>query len=199
MLAGVLGAGVRLFQYRNKTGSRRDILDAAARLAQAVHAAGAVLIVNDHPDIALASGADGVHLGQDDLPVEEARRLCGGNLLIGISTHSREQAVAAAAGGADYLGFGPLFPTVTKDAGPAQGRERLRMVKDAVAIPVLAIGGITVENAAEAVRAGADGVAVISAILAAPDAGAAARALVARIAVVAGLTRERTRGKNVCR
>ena len=141
----------------------------------------AAFIVNDHPDIAMAVEADGVHLGQDDLPVEEARKLMGGSRIIGVSTHSVEQARAAQSAGADYIGFGPIFTTKTKDAGARQGIEGLRQVRKAVTLPVIAIGGINGGNLDEVLRAGADGVAVISAILAAPDLHKAARGMVDRI------------------
>ena len=140
-----------------------------------------MFIVNDHPDIAMAVDADGVHLGQDDLPVELARRLMGSNRIIGVSTHSIEQARAAQSAGADYVGFGPIFPTRTKDAGQLQGVEGLRNVRRAATLPVIAIGGINDGNLDEVLRAGADGVAVISAILAAPDLHKAARGMVERI------------------
>lgn len=143
--------------------------------------AGALLIINDHADIAVAVGADGVHLGQDDLPLADARKVVGERLLIGISTHTREQALAAEAGGAGYIGFGPVFPTATKDAGPLRGIDGLREVRSAVRIPVLAIGGITAANAEAVVAAGADGVAVISAVLDAKDPGIAARKILTRI------------------
>jgi thiamine-phosphate pyrophosphorylase len=176
-----LAAGVRVFQYRNKSGSRNEVYNVSLVLAGMVKRSGGVFIVNDHADIAKAVDADGVHLGQDDLPFEYGRKLLGLNKLIGISTHSVEQAREADAAGADYVGFGPLFPTMTKDAGPHQGAERLRQVKNAVTIPVLAIGGIRPDNLAEAMQAGADGVAVISAVLSAHDPGAAARDLIKRI------------------
>jgi thiamine-phosphate diphosphorylase len=176
-----LAAGVRLFQYRNKSGSRKEVYSVSYELAGMVKRAGGVFIVNDHADIAKAVDADGVHLGQDDLPLEYGRKVLGGDKLIGISTHSVEQARKAEAAGADYIGFGPLFPTTTKDAGPHQGVERLRSVRNAVRIPVLAIGGISPDTLAEAMQTGADGVAVISAVLSAPDPGAAARDLIERI------------------
>jgi thiamine-phosphate pyrophosphorylase len=142
---------------------------------------GAAFIVNDHPDIAMAVEADGVHLGQDDLPVEVARKLMGGSRIIGVSTHSVEQARAAQSAGADYIGFGPIFTTRTKDAGPRQGIEGLRQVRKAVTLPVIAIGGINSGNLDEVLKAGADGVAVISAILSAPDPYDTAREMVDRI------------------
>lgn len=176
-----LAAGVRLFQYRNKSGSRKEVYNVSYELAGMVKRSGGVFIVNDHADIAKAVDADGVHLGQDDLPLECGRKVLGRDKLIGISTHSVDQAREAEAAGADYIGFGPLFPTTTKDAGPHQGVEMLRLLRNAVSIPILAIGGIRPDNLAEAMRAGADGVAVISAVLAAPDPGAAAHDLIRRI------------------
>lgn len=143
--------------------------------------AGSVLIINDHADIARAVDADGVHLGQDDLPVGLARMLLGPDRLIGLSTHTIEQARSAQAAGADYVGFGPLFPTRTKDAGPDKGIESLRAVTASVSLPVIAIGGITAANAAQAIEAGAAGVAVISAILGAADLRQAVRELISRM------------------
>jgi thiamine-phosphate pyrophosphorylase len=165
----VLEAGVKFFQYRNKRGTRREIYETSSLLAPLAREAGALFIVNDHADIALAVDADGVHLGQDDLPIQHARNLLGSGKLIGISTHSPDQAKVAEAGGADYIGFGPLFPTSTKDAGPVQGIKKLSAIKRIVSLPVIAIGGITLANVGEAIRGGADGVAVISSVLSAPD------------------------------
>ena len=155
-----------------------------------VKRSGGLFIVNDHADIAKAVDADGVHLGQDDLPLEYGRKILGRDKLIGISTHSVEQAREAEAAGADYIGFGPLFPTKTKEAGPHQGVEKLRLLRNAVSLPVLAIGGIRPDTLAEVMQAGADGIAVISAVLSAPDPGAAARDLIKRINT-AGSTRNR--------
>ena len=183
-----LAAGVRLFQYRNKSGSRREVYNASYELAGMVKRSGGVFIVNDHADIAKAVDADGVHLGQDDLPLEYGRKILGRDKLIGISTHSVEQAREAEAAGADYIGFGPLFPTTTKDAGTQQGAERLRLVRNAVTLPVLAIGGIRPDTVAETMQAGADGVAVISAVLSASDPGAVARDLIKRINAISSAT-----------
>ncbi len=155
------------------------MFETAHHLVQAARSRRAVLIINDHADIAAAVDADGVHLGQDDLPAKAARKLLGGTKLIGISTHSPEQAQTAAADGADYIGFGPVFATGTKDAGPVQGVDELRRIRDLVAIPILAIGGITRETAAFAAAAGADGIAVISAILKAEDLSSAAAGIIA--------------------
>lgn len=168
---------MRLFQYRDKKGSRREAYETGARLLRRIRTADARLIINDHADIAAALDADGVHLGQDDLPLEDARLLLGPERIIGISTHSPEQAMAAQAGVADYIGFGPVFPTGTKDAGPALGVDALRTVCRMVTVPVLAIGGITRSTAGEAILAGAAGIAVISGILAAEDKRAASRQL----------------------
>lgn len=176
-----LDAGVRFFQYRDKQGPRCRLFAVAERLARLFREAGAVFVVNDHADIAAAAGADGVHLGQDDLPIRQARQFLGPDRIIGISTHSRDQAAAAEREGADYIGFGPLYGTATKDAGPVQGLERLREVRGAVRLPVIAIGGIDASRAADAVQAGADGVAVVSAVLDADDMGAAARTIILAI------------------
>lgn len=176
-----LAAGVRFFQYRNKAGSRRDIHETGLRLARMIRAEGALFIVNDHADIAAAVEADGVHLGQDDLPIEYARKLLGPERLIGVSTHSLDQARAAQAAGADYLGFGPLYPTETKDAGPVQGIDALKAIRKEITVPVIAVGGINRANAGEAVRAGADGVAVISGILSAPDIASASGDMISLI------------------
>ena len=134
--------------------------------------------MNDHVDIAAAVGADGVHLGQDDLPIAAARRILGPEALVGISTHSLEQARAAQAAGADYIGFGPVYPTRTKDAGAVQGLENLAAVAAAVSIPVIAIGGITRDTIGDVMRAGAGGAAVIGALCAAGDIPSAAAELI---------------------
>lgn len=161
----VLGAGVKWIQYREKNKTRRDIYNEAALLRKLTTKFKAAFIVNDHADIALAVNADGVHLGQEDLPVKEARKILGKGKIIGISTHNIEQAVDAEAGGADYIGFGPLFPTKTKDAGEPKGVEMLREIKKKIKIPVVAIGGINAENLKSVLDSGADAVAVASAIL----------------------------------
>lgn len=169
-----LDAGVRFFQYRNKTGARKDIYQTSLSLARIARNAGALFVLNDHADIAGAVHADGVHLGQDDLPLEQARALLGHSMVIGISTHSAEQAASAQAAGADYVGFGPIFASSTKDAGRVQDLPLLSMLKRTVALPVIAIGGINHENVRDVMQSGADGVAVISAILSTENIAAAA-------------------------
>lgn len=174
--------GVRFFQYRDKRSARRTIYETCLRLARFCAGRDSLFIVNDHADIAAAVDADGVHLGQDDLPIGPARRMLGPDRIIGISTHTREQARTAEAAGADYIGFGPIAETRTKDAGEIRGTEGLLAVRRSVSIPVIAIGGITGENLGEVLMAGADGIAVISAVLGAPDIAAASRNLVRAMA-----------------
>jgi len=165
-----LGAGVRLFQLRMKAPETRALYDTAGALCAQVHQGGGLFIVNDRCDVAATVGADGIHLGQEDLPLADARSVLGAGKLIGISTHNLAQAMEAAAGGADYIGFGPIFPTTTKsNPDPVVGLSGLREARAKVRLPIVAIGGINARNAGEAVAAGADCVAVVSAVLAAPD------------------------------
>ena len=165
-----LDAGIRIFQFRMKTPETRQFYDLAAALCPVVKQGGGTFIVNDRCDVAAAVGADGVHLGQDDLPLADARALVGPGMLIGISTHNLAQATGAEAGGADYIGFGPVFLTTTKEnPDPVVGVDGLREVRSHVRIPIVAIGGITAKNAADVRAAGADCCAVVSAVLAAPD------------------------------
>ncbi len=161
----VLSAGVRCIQYREKDKARRDIYREALMLRKLTDKFGAAFIVNDYTDIALAVDADGVHLGQSDLPLKEARRILGKRKIIGISTHSIEEAIAAEAGGADYIGFGPIFHTETKDAGKPKGLRALKEIKKLIKIPVVAIGGIKAENLESVIDSGAEAVAVSSGIL----------------------------------
>lgn len=172
-----LRGGADMIQLRDKAGDLRALLPQARAIQALCRSHGAVFIVNDRLDLALAAGADGVHVGQEDLPAEAARRLLPPGRILGVSTHTREQAEAAQAVGADYIGFGPMFPTGTKATGYApRGPEGLREIRAAVDLPILAIGGINLENVAEAILAGATAPAVISALVAAPDIAAAAAA-----------------------
>ena len=142
----------------------------ASTLAPVIQAAAGMFIINDRCDVALAVGADGVHLGQEDLPVAEARALMGPQRIIGISTHTLAQALEAEAQGADYLGFGPIFSTATKsNPEPVVGIERLREVRARVRLPIVAIGGINAGNIRMVADAGSDAPAVLSAVIAAPD------------------------------
>jgi thiamine-phosphate pyrophosphorylase len=165
MTRKVLNSGVQWIQYRDKQSSRRQIYQNAVILRQITKGARAVLTINDYADIALAANADGVHLGQDDLPLREARKIMGKDTIIGISTHSPKQAAEAETNGADYIGFGPVFHTGTKDAGSPKGIDILREIKKEVGIPVIAIGGIKLGNLISVLEAGVDAVAVASAIL----------------------------------
>jgi thiamine-phosphate pyrophosphorylase len=163
-------AGVRVVQYRNKTASMREAYAEGLPLRKLAAELGILFIVNDRCDLALAVDADGVHLGQGDLPLDLARKVMGPEKLIGISTHNPDQVREASAGKPDYLGFGPIFkPGSKQDHDPVVGIEGLRAVRALTSLPVFAIGGITVENVVEVMKAGANGVAVISAILKAPD------------------------------
>jgi len=157
--------GVRVFQYRNKTDSMLDSYQKGMPLRTAAADVDAMFIVNDRCDLALALEADGVHLGQDDFPLELARQILGENKIIGISTHQTEQVVAATKGGADYLGFGPIFSTTTKaDHEPVVGIAGLEQVRPLTTLPIFAIGGVTVDSVPAIQRAGGNGVAVASVV-----------------------------------
>lgn len=182
-----LRAGVPSIQLRGKSQPAREQVDLARALLALTRPAGALLWVNDRLDVALAAGADGVHLGQDDVPLDAARRIVPANFRIGISAETPELARAAKRGGADYVGTGPVYATGSKaDAGDAIGRERIIAVARAVRIPVVAIGGITASNTADVIRAGASGIAVISAVMRAADPEAAARALLRAVSEARG-------------
>lgn len=175
-------AGAVLFQYRNKTASMKDAYVEALALRQAAAKAGALFIVNDRCDLALAVDADGVHLGQGDLPLDLARKVLGLGKLIGISTHNPDQVREATAGKPDYLGFGPIFtPGSKQDHDPVVGLEGLRAIRSLTPLPIFAIGGIHINQVDEVIRAGADGVAVISSILKAPDIRHAVRSFLAQM------------------
>ncbi len=162
VIDAMLAGGVSVLQLRVKDRPADEFLRLALTARERTTRAGCLFIVNDRVDIALAARADGVHLGQDDLPLEAARPLVG-ERLIGISTHSLEQAEAAERGGADYIGFGPMFPTRTKETGyESRGLAMLESVRGRVRIPIVAIGGITAENVARTWNSGADAAAMIS-------------------------------------
>ena len=182
VLTAAAEAGASLFQYRNKTASMKDAYVEALSLRQAAARAGVLFIVNDRCDLALALNADGVHLGQEDLPLDLARKVMGPDKLIGISTHNPDQVREATAGKPDYLGFGPIFkPGSKQDHDPVVGVEGICAMRSLTALPVFAIGGIQIDQAGEVMRAGANGVAVISAVLKAPDIRLAVKAFLAKM------------------
>lgn len=172
-----LAGGADAIQLREKDVKDDIFLALAAELRELTDEMDKLLIVNDRPDIAAIIGADGVHLGQNDLPIGEARRLLRPGAIVGRSSHSLAQALAAVNEGADYVSVGPIFDTDTKDAGPAVGLDLLRQLADEVPVPVVPIGGITSENIGQVLAAGADRVAVCSAVFGVDDPRAAARAL----------------------
>src|SRR5882757_5266003 len=174
-----LDSGVRLMQLRMKDVPARDLLAAARAIAARCRHHGALLIINDRVDIAMLAEADGVHLGQTDLPLEAARLLVGTELMIGISTHNVEQALEAERGGADYIGFGPMYPGGLKRNVAGQGLDSLRAIRSAVRIPIVAIGGITEASIPEVLAAGADSAAIIMDVLQAADIGAKVRSILA--------------------
>jgi thiamine-phosphate pyrophosphorylase len=186
VLTAAAEAGASLFQYRNKTAPVKEAYVEALALRQAAARAGVLFIVNDRCDLAMAVDADGVHLGQGDLPLNLARKVMGPNKLIGISTHNPDQVREATAGKPDYLGFGPIFkPGSKQDHDPVVGLEGLRAVRPLTSLPVFAIGGIQLEQVREVMRARADGVAVISAILKAADIKHVVKEFHARISTAA--------------
>ncbi|HBS58509.1 MAG TPA: thiamine phosphate synthase [Firmicutes bacterium] len=175
VVAQALAGGAKLIQLREKELPVRSLVAAGRRIRELTRAAGVPFIVNDRVDIALAVEADGVHIGQADLPLEAVRRMLGGQKAIGVSVHTLEEAREAEREGADYLGVGPVFATGTKaDAQAPVGLALLRELKQAVRIPCVAIGGIKQDNIAEVIRTGADGAAVITAVVGAEDVRAAA-------------------------
>lgn len=177
-MEAALRGGVRSVQLRDKEAPSGTLLPLAERLRDLCHARGALFFVNDRVDLALAAKADGVHVGQDDLPVEVVRRLVPESLVVGVSAETPARARAAARGGADYIGAGPVWPTDSKaDAGVAIGVDGVARMVAATQLPVVAIGGITSVRVAALREAGAAGVAVIRAILAESDPEWAAQAL----------------------
>ena len=164
-----LAGGVQMIQLREKTLTDRALLDRARDLRKMTRSAGALLIINDRPDIALLAEADGVHLGQDDLPLQEARRLLGAEAIIGISTHNLEQVRSAVLEGANYIGVGPTFPSQTKDFEKLAGLEFVKQVAAETSLPAFVLGGVTLDNIDQVVAAGGRRVAVSQALCAAAD------------------------------
>ncbi|HSS31319.1 MAG TPA: thiamine phosphate synthase [Nitrospiraceae bacterium] len=189
VLKEAAAAGVRLFQYRNKSASMKEAYGEALPLRTIARDTGVTFIVNDRCDLALAVDADGVHLGQEDLPLDLARKVMGPDKLIGISTHNPDQVREATAGKPDYLGFGPIFKPGSKhDHDPVVGLEGLRAMRTLTSLPVFAIGGIQIDQAGEVMRAGANGVAIISAILKARDISHAVKSFLAQMPGPTSLT-----------
>lgn len=182
VIAEALAGGARAFQLREKDLSARDLCRLAETLLARTRAAGGLLLINDRVDVALGIGADGVHLTRRSLPPAAARALLRPGMLLGVSCHSREEALEAAEGGTDFVLLGPIFATRSKAGfGPPPGPALIRQVRPSVACPLLGIGGITAANAGEVLAAGADGIAVISAVMSAPDVVGATRALLTAI------------------
>ena len=175
LLAAVIDGGCRMVQLREKDWPSGRILPLAERLLRHARRAGVTFVVNDRVDLAVAIGADGVHLGQDDLPARAARPLLRPGMLLGISTHDIAQAHAARDAGADYVAVGAMFATATKADFQLVGPGLVRKLRPDIRVPLVGIGGITHDNVADVIRAGADGVAVISAVCGAPDPAAATR------------------------
>ena len=175
--------GARLFQYRDKTGAGRQLYHEAERLRHAAADAGVTFVVNDRCDVALSVDADGVHLGQGDLPLSLAKAIMRPDQFIGVSTHTSGQVREATVGGADYVGFGPIFPTASKaEHEPIVGVEGLREARSVTPLPMFAIGGISIASVEGLIQAGADGIAVMSAIWAAPDIATAVHVFIEKMA-----------------
>lgn len=182
MAASVIDAGARLVQVRGKGLGDRDLLQMVRAVLAAARPRAARVIVNDRPDVARLAGADGVHVGQDDLDPAEARRVVGMEALVGVSTHDAAQLMAANAAPVDYIAIGPVFATLTKRGpDPLVGLDGVREARRISRHPVVAIGGIRVANAADVARAGAHGLSVASAVLSTADPAAAVRELQAAL------------------
>jgi thiamine-phosphate pyrophosphorylase len=184
----MIAAGARLLQLRFKERPTREFVAVARAIQARTAATGATLLINDRVDIALLVGANGVHLGQEDLSVADARRLLGEDPILGLSTHNLAQAESAANEGiVDYIGFGPIYATSSKsNPDPAQGLAGLRRVRSQAALPIVAIGGITAATAPDVLAAGADAVAVIGALTHAPDVSVRVREFLARLDPLGG-------------
>jgi thiamine-phosphate pyrophosphorylase len=183
----ILEAGARPVQYRDKTASSRELFERGRELVQRARAAGAAMIINDRADIAMMCGAAGVHVGQDDIGVDAARAICGAGRMVGVSTHSLEQVLADDRTTADYIAIGPIFQTRTKaNPDPVVGLDTIVEARKLTRKPLVAIGGITLDNAAEVWQAGADCVAVVRDILGARSPGARTQEYLERAKHVAG-------------
>jgi len=160
-----IAGGANTIQFRHKLGPTREMIQVATEMKRLCNEKGVIFIVNDRIDVAIASEADGVHLGQDDFPIPLARKLLGDNRIIGGSAATMEDARKCLSDGADYVGFGPVFPTGSKDdAGPVSGIDILREIVETISLPIIAIGGIDKGNTPEVMKTGTHGIAVISAV-----------------------------------
>ena len=178
IVEAAVAGGVSCVQLREKHCGTREFIEQARSIRNLLREKNIPLIINDRIDVALAAEADGVHLGQQDMPIDLARTISSGSLLIGISAESIDDAVRAEQDGADYIGISPVFATPTKtDTGPPLGLAGVRRIRELVSIPLVGIGGINHENGAAVIAAGADGIAVVSAIVSAADPAAAAQQL----------------------
>ncbi len=170
--------GADTIQFRQKSGATREMIDTALRIKQLCADARVMFMVNDRIDVAIAADADGVHLGQDDFPIPRARKVLGENRIIGGSAATLEEAERCLRENADYIGFGPVYPTDSKtDAGPVSGTDLLKRVVETIPLPIIAIGGVSVENTPDVIHAGAHGIAVISAVCCQKNPAHATRAL----------------------
>jgi thiamine-phosphate pyrophosphorylase len=170
--------GADTIQFRQKSGSTREMIEVAKQMKQLCAENGVTFIVNDRVDVAIAAKVDAVHLGQDDFTIPLARKLLGEDVIIGGSASTIEEARECLSEGADYVGFGPVYPTTSKDdASPVTGIPMLKQVVEAVPLPIIVIGGVSAENIPEVMRAGAHGIAVISAVCCQEDPEEATRAL----------------------
>ena len=176
-----ISGGAKTIQLRDKLQDKKELLPVAQQLRKLCREHGVLFIINDHLDLALATDADGLHLGQKDLPTKVVRKLLPIDKILGCSTNTVAEAVTAQAEGADYIAVGSMYPTPTKETAIIVGPDRLRQVRQAVSLPLVAIGGINKDNAAEVIAAGADSLAVISAVLQADSPEEASRQIVARI------------------
>lgn len=173
-----IAGGADTIQYRQKSGATRQMIEIARNMKRLCSEAGVMFIVNDRLDVAIAAEADGVHLGQDDFPIPMARELLGEGRIIGGSAATLDEARKCLSEGADYVGFGPVYPTSSKDdAGPVSGIDILKQVVEIIPLPIIAIGGVGAENIPDVMRAGAHGIAVISAVCCQDDPEESTRAL----------------------
>ncbi|HET8578508.1 MAG TPA: thiamine phosphate synthase [Methylomirabilota bacterium] len=186
LLEAVLAGGGRMVQLREKSMPLSELYPIAQAMSRRCRETGALFVVNDRADLALAAGATGLHVGQDDLPAAAGRRLLGPGMILGVSTHDADQARRALADGADYIAVGSMFPTGTKPGFQLVGPGLVERIRPEIPVPIVAIGGITVDNCEEVVAAGADAVAVISAVCAAADPEGATRRFLERLARAAG-------------